>query len=138
CPYRPSYVVPAEWRYEVVEAVAYRAERGLVVSAVNRDGAGPAPDHSRRLGERPHLAAAEQPDQSGLVISRQAPITGMRPGRRLRQPEQVMDRPAERLGLPAPLGKEAATVLDSLLPPIVWDQTRAAGFKMLEGATKAM
>jgi len=48
-----------------------------------------------------------------------------------------MGRPAERRGLPAPLGKEAATVLDSLLPPIVWDQTRAAGFKMLEGATKA-
>src|SRR4029453_15264109 len=29
-PYRPSYVVPAEWRLEVVEAVADGAERGLV------------------------------------------------------------------------------------------------------------
>jgi hypothetical protein len=35
------------------------------------------------------------------------------------------------------LGEEEATVLDSLLPPIVWDQVRAARFKMLEDATKA-
>jgi hypothetical protein len=32
-PYRSSYVVPAEWRLEIVEAVADRAERGLVVAA---------------------------------------------------------------------------------------------------------
>jgi hypothetical protein len=30
-PYRPSYVVPAERRLEVVEAVACRAERGPAV-----------------------------------------------------------------------------------------------------------
>jgi hypothetical protein len=38
-PYRPSYVVPAEWRLEVVEAVADGAERGLVVGRV-RSAAG--------------------------------------------------------------------------------------------------
>jgi len=55
----------APWRLEVVEAVAYRAERGLVVPAV----AGRTLDHSRCLGERDDLSAAKQPDQTGLVVS---------------------------------------------------------------------
>jgi hypothetical protein len=62
----------------------------------------------------------------------------VRPGRYGRQAEQVAGRPAERLGLRAPLGKEAATVLDGLVPAIVWNEVRAAGLKALEGAVKAI
>jgi len=94
-------------------------------------------NHGRAFSERQDLPPAQEPDQSSFVIAREPPIRRVRLGGYRRQAEQVAGRPAERLGLRAPLGEEAATVLDSLLPPIVWDQIRAAGFKMLEDATKA-
>src|SRR5262245_64897767 len=71
-------LAPAEWRLQIVEAVAYRAERGLVVPLVGRDGTGRTPNHSRRLGERHHLPALQQPDKAGLVVPGQATIRRVR------------------------------------------------------------
>ena len=48
----PSYGAPADCRLEAVEAVAYWAERGLVVPAVDREGAGRTLDRGGRLGRR--------------------------------------------------------------------------------------
>src|SRR5215831_2664312 len=123
---------------EVVEAVAYRAERGLVVPAVNRDRAGRVLDRSCGLGERHHPPALQQPNQAGLVVAGQASVARVRLGRRLVEAEQVLCVPAKHLGLLAPLGKEAATVLDGLLPAIVWNEVRAAGLKVLKSAVKAV
>src|SRR5262249_22987453 len=75
---------------EVVEAVAYRAERGLVVPAVNRDRAGRVLDRSCGLGERHHPPALQQPNQAGLVVAGQASVARVRLGRRLVEAEQVL------------------------------------------------
>jgi hypothetical protein len=49
------------------------------------------------------------------------------------QSEQVVRRPAERLGLPTPLGKEELRVLDRLLPAVNLDVVGAAALKLLGG-----
>src|SRR5262249_24289147 len=67
---------------EVVEAVAYRAERGLVVPAVNRDRAGRVLDRGCGLGERHHPPALQQPNQAGLVVAGQASVARVQLGRR--------------------------------------------------------
>ena len=65
-----SFSAPAEGRIEIVETVADWAERGLIESPICGDGAGRVLDRRRRRGERDHLAAGEQPDQTSLVITR--------------------------------------------------------------------
>ena len=65
-----SFSAPAEGRIEIVETVADWAERGLIKSPICGDGAGRVLDRRRRRGERDHLAAGEQPDQTSLVITR--------------------------------------------------------------------
>src|SRR5262249_7741490 len=55
----------APWRLEVAEAVAYRAERRLVVPAVDGDGAGRALDRVGRLGERRAAPLPYPPQRSG-------------------------------------------------------------------------
>ena len=84
----PSYGAPADWRLEIVEAVAYWAERGLVVPAVGRDGAGRALDRGGRLGQRDDRPALQQPDQSDLVVSRQAAVARVRRRRRRWRPNR--------------------------------------------------
>jgi hypothetical protein len=46
-------------------------------------------------------------------------------GRDRMQAEQLARRPAERVGLRAPSGKEAFAVLDGLLPTVGFNQLRA-------------
>src|SRR6516164_1656574 len=122
-------VVPAEWRYEVVEAVAYRAERGLVVPAVNRDRTGRVLDRGCGLGERHHLPALQQPNQAGLVVAGQASVARVWLGRRLVEAEQVLCFPAKRLRLVAPAGEERAGIVDSELPAVDRDEVRAASLE---------
>ena len=50
--YPRSCGIPAERRLEVVQGVAHWAERGLVVPAVDREGAGRTLDRGGRLGQR--------------------------------------------------------------------------------------
>src|SRR6516162_9316386 len=119
-------VVLAEWRYEVVEAVAYRAERGLVVPAVNRDGAGRVLDRGCGLGGRHHLPALQQRNQAGLVVAGQASVARVRLGRRLVEAEQVRGGPAEVICLAAPAGEEALAIVDSELPAVARYKVGAA------------
>jgi hypothetical protein len=55
---------------EVIEGIARRAERRLVVPAVDGDGAGRALDRGGGLGQRHDRPSLQQPDQAGLVIAR--------------------------------------------------------------------
>ena len=110
--YGRSLRCSAERRLEIVEAVADWAERGLVVPAVDREGAGRALDRGGGLGQRHDRPALQQPDQSSLVIARQAAVARVRRRRRLVEAEQILGGPAERLGLLAPAGEEATAVLD--------------------------
>ena len=134
----PSYGAAAERRLEVVQGVAYWAERGLVVPAVDREGAGRALDRGGRLGQRHDRPALQQPDQSDLVISRQAAVARVRRRRRLVEAEQILGGPAERLRLLAPAGKEAPAVIDGSLPAVDRNELGAAGFEGGEGTTKTI
>ena len=103
------------------------------MSAIEGDRAGRVLDRGGGLGERHHLAALQQPDQAGLVVAGQAAIARVRTLRRLVEAEQILGGPAERLGLLAPAGEEAATVLDGEPPAVDRDQVGAAGFEGGDG-----
>jgi hypothetical protein len=113
-------------------------KRRSVVAAIDSDRATRAHDCGGVFGQRQHRPAAQQPAQPGFIVAGEPPISGMRLVGHGRQPKQVADRPAEPLGFGAPSHKKAATVLDSLSPMIVWDQVRAAEFKMRNGSPKAI
>jgi hypothetical protein len=59
CSYRSS---------QIVQAVANRPERWLVVPAVGRDVASRVLDRGGGLGERDHLRSLQQPYEPGLVV----------------------------------------------------------------------
>src|SRR5262249_57893714 len=69
---------PAYRSLQIVQAVAGQPERGLVVTAVDRDGPGRVLDCCGRLSERHHLPAVQQPAQAGLVVAAQACVAGVR------------------------------------------------------------
>src|SRR5215467_8056454 len=96
---------------EVVQTVANRAERGLVASAIGRDGPGRVLNRCGGLGEGDYGPSLEQPDQAGLVVAGQPAVARMRRRRRLVEAEQVARGPAERLGLLAPPRHEPTAVL---------------------------
>ena len=89
------------------------------------------------VGQRHHRPTPQQPDQPGLVVTRQAAVARVRPVRHRVEPEQVTRRPSQRLGLLAPLSEEAPAILDRLLPVGGLDVAWAAPFQLREGATKA-
>src|SRR5262245_23157208 len=113
---------------EVIEGIARRAERRLVVPAGDGDGAGCVLDRRAGLGERRPLPAAEQPDQASLVIAGQSAVARMWLRGWCLEPGQLAGRPAERLGLVTPPGQEASAILDGGLPAVEGDEV--AGFEV--------
>src|SRR5262249_50698562 len=112
-----------------VEAVAYRAERRLVVPAVDGDGAGRALDRGGGLGQRDYRAPPQQPYEPHLVVARPPVKTGLGMLWHGDQAEQVPGRPAEGMRLVAPAGEEAPAILDGDLPAADRDQVGAARLK---------
>ena len=80
----------------------------------------------------------QQPDETSLVIARQAAVARTRRRGRGLEAKQVLGRPAEHLGLLTPAGEEDAAVIDGELPAADRDQVRATGLKGREGATRAI
>src|SRR5262245_26453502 len=121
---------------QIVQAVAERAERGLVEAPSH--GARADLDRRRVCAQRHHRPAPQQPDQPCLVIASQPPVARARLLRRPVEAEQVARCPAQHLGLLAPTGEEAAAVLDGALPVGNLDVLGAAALQLLECATKAI
>ena len=88
---------------EIVETVAHRAKRRLVVLAIDGDGASRVLDSGRALSEGHHRPAAQQPDQTCSVIAAQSSVAWRWLIGDWRQPEQVFRRPAKRARLLTPL-----------------------------------
>ena len=59
----------ARLRIEVVQAIAHRSQRGLVVSAVNGDRAASVFDRRGVVGQCQDGPSPKQPNQTNLVIS---------------------------------------------------------------------
>src|SRR6478735_2594164 len=76
----------------------------------------------------------QQPDQSDLVVSRQAAVARVWLRRRLVEAEQIPGGPAERIGLLAPGGEKQTPVLDAAAPAVPRDELWADGFQDGEGA----
>src|SRR6516165_12374918 len=123
--------------FEILEAIAHRPERWLVMLAVDGDVAGGVFDRGRGLGQRHDWAPLEQPNQARAVVTAQPPVGRVRPLRQWRQTEQVRRLPPERFGLCAPLGEEALGGLNCLLPALDRDMVGTTSFERREGATKA-
>jgi hypothetical protein len=59
----------SHWIYPKSARSSPTAECRLVVTAIDGDRSGRVLDRGGRLGQSHHLAAAEQPDQPGLVVA---------------------------------------------------------------------
>src|SRR5262249_39914981 len=89
---------------QVVQTVAQRPQRRLVVLAVDGDGAGRPLNRCGGPGERDYRPSLQQPDEPDLVVAGQASVARVRLGRGLVEAEQVPGRPAEGVRLVAPAG----------------------------------
>src|SRR5262245_11015408 len=114
---------------EVVQGIAHRAERRLVVLVVNSDSAGRVLDSGSVRSERNDRAAPQQPEKPGFVITGKSPISwGWFIGDRV-QAEQVSRRPAEQRSLFTPCSEKATPILDGLQPIVRLDVVGAAALK---------
>src|SRR5262249_44571109 len=95
-------------------------------------------DSGRVCRQRNDRAAFQKPNQARAVVAAQPPIRRVWPLRHWRQTEQVRRRPAERLGLTAPLGEEALAVLDGQPPSGDVDQGRGPQLEMGENLPIAL
>src|SRR5215510_8885168 len=88
----------SDWGYasfQIVQAIARRAQRWPIVLPEYCDGAGGLIFDGRCIsGERHHLPPIEQPNEADAVVSRQPPIARMRLGRWRVEAEQIRTRPA--------------------------------------------
>jgi hypothetical protein len=71
-------------------------------------------DHGAASGEGDNRPAMQQPDQSGDVVTTEAPVFCRWPFRHIGKAEQVTWRPAKAFGLFTPPGKEASAVLNGV------------------------
>ncbi len=87
-----------------------------MVLAVYRDDAGLMFDCGGGYPKRHNGPPPQQPDEPGLVIARQPPITCRRIFRDAVQSEQIVFCPFQRGGLLAPLCEKSTAVGNGLLP----------------------